>query len=237
MNKIKLQIKKCLYCNKDIAKLPAVSQNAYSKRKFCSSPCQHKWNALTKSKDVICDFCGKTIRKKKSHIMPHNFCSLNCMYKHKTLKNTKTVKCAYCGNEFRKRNSQNKKTKKAFCSRKCMGEWQAKFLIGENSYNWKDGICSISHRIRSLVRYSKWVQNVFKRDKYTCQKCGDNRGGNLEAHHINKLNNIIRDNNLKEIIDVIKCKELWDLNNGITLCKNCHKKEHNIYEHITRAIQ
>jgi len=26
-----------------------------------------------------------------------------------------------------------------------------------------------------------------------------------------------------------KCKELWDIKNGITLCKKCHKKQHQKY--------
>ncbi len=54
--------------------------------------------------------------------------------------------------------------------------------------------------------------SVFERDKFTCQKCGDNRGGNLEAHHI---------------LNHWKYKNLrYDVNNGITLCKDCHKEFH-----------
>lgn len=31
--------------------------------------------------------------------------------------------------------------------------------------------------------------------------------------------------NLKTIYDAFKCKELWDTNNGITLCETCHKSK------------
>ena len=54
--------------------------------------------------------------------------------------------------------------------------------------------------------------SVFERDNFTCQKCGDNRGGNLEAHHI--LNHW-KHKNLR-----------YDVDNGITLCKKCHIEFH-----------
>ena len=34
---------------------------------------------------------------------------------------------------------------------------------------------------------------------------------------------IIKENKLTNSGDALKCKELWDIDNGITLCKNCHK--------------
>ena len=30
-----------------------------------------------------------------------------------------------------------------------------------------------------------FIKEVYKRDNYTCQRCGDNKGGNLVAHHLN----------------------------------------------------
>jgi len=107
-----------------------------------------------------------------------------------------------------------------------MGDWQSKFLIGELAYNWKDGSTKLNLRIRSLKKNIEWILKVFKRDNFACQDCGDKKGGNLNAHHITSLSKIIKKNHLKEIIDAIKCKELWDINNGITLCKKCHKKRH-----------
>lgn len=35
---------------------------------------------------------------------------------------------------------------------------------------------------------------------------------------------IIRENNIMTLTDAVKCEELWNINNGITLCKECHKK-------------
>jgi hypothetical protein len=56
---------------------------------------------------------------------------------------------------------------------------------------------------------------VFERDNYTCQVCGDSKGGNLEAHHMESWNTDI-DNRFNE-------------DNLITLCKTCHKNFHSEY--------
>lgn len=71
-----------------------------------------------------------------------------------------------------------------------------------------------------------WRNEVYKRDDYTCQKCGDNTGGNLEAHHKNHLSDLIRELNIIDIIDAIENKDLWDIDNGITLCNDCHIETH-----------
>ena len=65
---------------------------------------------------------------------------------------------------------------------------------------------------RSSPEYERWRTRVFERDDYTCQKCGQ-RGGILNAHHIKSY---AKHKGLRTNID-----------NGITLCKACHKKEHS----------
>lgn len=69
-------------------------------------------------------------------------------------------------------------------------------------------------RYRSEFRESKWRHKVYKRDQYICQKCGANKGGNLNSHHIYSWKNY------KKLRYVVS--------NGITLCENCHKKFHKI---------
>ena len=66
--------------------------------------------------------------------------------------------------------------------------------------------------LRNTQKYKKWRLKVFKRDDYTCTHCGK-RGGNLNAHHIKSFANFP---DLR-----------FKLENGITLCKKCHKKEHS----------
>ena len=48
-------------------------------------------------------------------------------------------------------------------------------------------------------------------------------GGRLNADHIKQMALIVYENELKTIHDAFECEELWDLNNGRTLCEECHK--------------
>ena len=83
-----------------------------------------------------------------------------------------------------------------------------KTMVGKLNPRYIDG--------RSYLPYSiefseKLKESIRKRDNYTCQACGDSKGGNLNAHHIK---NFIDNESLR-----------LDVNNGITLCKNCHSPE------------
>jgi len=80
---------------------------------------------------------------------------------------------------------------------------------GNKSHLWKGGVTKEHEFIRRTVEYKIWRDNVFERDNYTCQQCGD-RGVKLNAHHIK---------------DFANHPELrFDINNGITLCEDDHKK-------------
>jgi len=94
---------------------------------------------------------------------------------------------------------------------------------GKNHYNWKGGMYSLNMLIRKCYEYRQWVQDIFKRDDYTCQECGK-RGGQLQAHHIKPFALIIKENKITTLAEALLCYELWDYDNGQTLCLDCHKK-------------
>lgn len=77
-------------------------------------------------------------------------------------------------------------------------------------------------KIRNSKQYIEWKMGVFERDNFRCFICGDNTGGNLNAHHIEQLSAIIHKNNIKTFEESLECKKIWDLSNGITLCEKCH---------------
>ena len=67
---------------------------------------------------------------------------------------------------------------------------------------------------------------MFNRDNFTCNKCGKKSEGDIEAHHIKTVSSIVKENYIQDLLSIINCKELWNIDNGITLCKSCHSSEH-----------
>lgn len=89
---------------------------------------------------------------------------------------------------------------------------------GKDNPRWKGGLDY--HRVeRATHEYQDWRKSVFNRDKYMCQCCGDKyhkeHSVKLTAHHIY---------NWKDNAD-----KRYDLDNGITLCEDCHLMFHMIY--------
>lgn len=104
---------------------------------------------------------------------------------------------------------------------------KTKEKISKGNKKTKQGVTPLRILIRMSPFYKKWRSGVFSRDKWTCQTC-QLRGCILEAHHIKPFVKILKEYNIKTVEDALKCEELWNLNNGVTLCKGCHndvKKE------------
>ena len=81
---------------------------------------------------------------------------------------------------------------------------------GELSPSWQGGKTQ-GQKKRMLQEYKDWRLNVYNRDGFRCQVC-ECVGKELNAHHIKKWS---------------KYPELrLNIDNGITLCKECHKLVH-----------
>ncbi len=76
----------------------------------------------------------------------------------------------------------------------------------KNTYNKK-------YAREKIEGYPKFKKKVLSRDGYVCICCGHDH--KLEVHHINGV---------KDNPDMVT-----DIDNGITLCKYCHLKYHEIY--------
>ena len=96
-------------------------------------------------------------------------------------------------------------------------------LKGEKHWNWKGGVSKDKKQYFDLD-YKLWREAVFERDNYTCQMCGakGSDGVYLTAHHIKSWRNF---------------PELrYEIENGITLCENCHSKTDNYKGRARRKI-
>lgn len=100
-------------------------------------------------------------------------------------------------------------------------------IAGANHYNWKGGITSVVMQIRHCLRYRQWRTAIFQRDDFTCVLCGS-RGGDRHADHWPvTFADIIRHNNIASLDAALECPELWNVDNGRTLCKPCHHRRHS----------
>lgn len=114
--------------------------------------------------------------------------------------------------------------------------WLGKF--GEFAPRWKGGKTFLGPRLKNLEEYKDWRDRVYERDNYTCQECGQ-KGGKLEAHHLKAFSVILSEflktySQFSPIEDKetlvrlsISWQPFWDINNGQTLCVDCHKKTTN----------
>ena len=83
---------------------------------------------------------------------------------------------------------------------------------GSAHYAFSHGKSQRHLSIRRASEYKEWRAAVFERDRFTCQDCGDDSGGNLRAHHI------------KRVTDFPELA--YDIANGVTLCHRCHELRH-----------
>lgn len=80
---------------------------------------------------------------------------------------------------------------------------------GPESNMWRGGVYNKNELQRRSSAYRIWRDAVYKRDNWTCVMCKQ-RGGELNADHIKPFSLYP---NLR-----------FEVSNGRTLCKNCHKK-------------
>ncbi len=104
---------------------------------------------------------------------------------------------------------------KKLIGRKWTDEMRKKFSEkkkGNNNNLWKGGITPENKRIRESINFRLWREAVFARDNWICQVCGK-RGCELHPHHIKSF--------------AYYPEFRFAIDNGITLCKDCHKKTDN----------
>jgi len=99
-----------------------------------------------------------------------------------------------------------------------------KRMTGENSFYWKGGITPLRKAIRHSNKYKEWRISIMKRDNYTCQKCGERGGWKEVDHYLISFATIIKECKIKTLEDAFNCNKLWDINNGRTLCRKCHRR-------------
>lgn len=173
------------------------------------------------------------------------------------IKNSSYHRKLKLGGKYAPNYKDGRKTKKYFCKNigcnnqisypnHLHGQGRCKWCAfkGIKNGNWKDGLSSIAILIRSMIKYKQWRNQIFKRDNYTCQNCKQH-GGDLNAHHIKSFAELLSEflkeyDQFSPIEDketllrlATKWQPFWNIDNGQTLCEDCHK---NIKEKIIGGI-
>lgn len=195
---------------------------------------------------LSCQKQYRRYRENRTGRRGEKFCSSICYWKNKKMPYIKKT-CLLCQKEFSMIRSDNYK-KRIFCSQQCSGKvnhskikpitelqrirlsenarlrgtgkWmkgrpgnkgsiKKGQFSGEKHPMWKGGITPINQVIRHSDKYKLWREAVFKRDGYRCFDCGE-RGGRLEADHLYPF--------------AFYPRLRFEINNGQTVCKNCHKE-------------
>ena len=190
----------CAYCKKTFSK------RGFCKNytpKFCNMECYSK----SLRKDRWCPVCGCHVKW-----MNKTFCSKSCTAQDQIGKKL--------SDSHRERLSQSKKGRKIphlhnekireKISNSLKGKPQV-WNRGTNHPRYKDGgkACHARQKEMALIEYKNWRRLVFERDDYTCKFCGK-RGVKIHADHILPWSSYP--------------EHRYDINNGRTLCVQCHIK-------------
>jgi len=84
---------------------------------------------------------------------------------------------------------------------------------GEKAGNWRGGVTEINTLVRCSRQSREWRKTVFERDNYTCQDCG--------AHNGNGTAIVLNVDHIKPFAYFPELR--FELSNGRTLCRECHK--------------
>lgn len=144
----------------------------------------------------------KSIKASKDRIKADNIKKYNkekyCEYK----------VCLECQQEFAVNKSYDLKVKK-FCSKSCHYKANRK-IRGKDHFNYKGNMRRGEQTTRHWADYVQFKKEVHIRDENKCCLCLSK--GKLDVHHIDGwMNN-------KE--------KRFDVDNGISFCKKCHKNVH-----------
>ena|SRR3990167_1484153 len=126
-------------------------------------------------------------------------------------------------NRGRKHSKESTRLKKVNSARYWLGK------TGKRHGHWKEvKITPLYLQVRSCFQYRQWRWDIYTRDNFACVLCGKHGkevSGKLEADHFPKtFAGIFSEYHIKTYDEAIACEELWNINNGRTLCVECHRK-------------
>lgn len=231
MKNTKVISKKCLECGDLFYKKQNESKKYWSNKKYCTINCSLKnttirkqrfdpslinyipWNKGTKG--LIKPNSG-SFKKGNPINIGRIRVDMQGEKNHKWVNSIKST-CSFCSKELFLKPWQIKN--RNFCNRTCWALGTRD--IGSPVYKREKAVSRLRGRIAQMPEYKIWHADVLKRDTYTCISCKSKK--DLEVDHIKRFLLIANEYKIKSLEDARNCAELWDVNNGRTLCRICHR--------------
>lgn len=231
-----IDTKKCLVCGDEFCKRYSESRKYWATKKYCSSKCSLVVTSV-KGGPFIGKHLPENIRKKISLSSKGQRRSLKTEFKKGRISDRKGKKfpelsgenhpnwkpkiekeCEVCKKKLLLPPWQAKQFR--FCGREC---W-AKGTRGKGSpvYKGENAKTPLRVRIMELPEYKEWHATILKRDNYLCVLCQAPRP--LEVDHIKRFLFILQEHDIRTPEQARNCSELWNISNGRTLCRSCHRK-------------
>lgn len=174
-----------------------------------------------------CKKCGKDFEKKidcsLSNWIFQKYCSKSCRSKDRVVSEIqkqhlrdilKGRRCNTGRTHIKKGQNLSPKTQFKKGHKPWNFEKKNPYFTGPNNPRWKGGIYPEHLKQRHSVEMKRWRMEVFKRDNYSCVECGRFRKkGDRVVLHADHIKPFSKYPNLR-----------FDLDNGRTLCKECHLK-------------
>jgi hypothetical protein len=146
------------------------------------------------------------------------------------------VKCGLA-NKGRKLTDEHKKKISENNARYWQGR-RREHMTGKDNWNFgkfgsehpryrKEKKTSLRKAIRNSEKYHRHKRSILVRDKFTCQMCGGKKDYLELDHYPVGFSELLDRHKITSIDEAMSCKELWDENNGRTLCQPCHEETDN----------
>ena len=225
-------MKKCIVCKKTIDNRAKYCRKHYSqliKTKYLgeNNPCWRGGISLSSCVD-----CGIKVRASTQHTKRCRKCYIKtlkgknnpnwrggnskceiCGKKLSTRQFKKCKKCSHIGKKFTQEYKEKASTRMR--EHRKIHKWRG--AIGEKNSNWKGGVTPINMKIRNSIEYKNWRESVFARDNWTCVLCKKrSKKGESVILHADHIQPFFSHPELR-----------FDIRNGRTLCKDCHRKTDN----------
>ncbi len=192
----------CQHCGKEFYIKP--SKLKENRGKYCSNKCKYARMGINQiGRKHTEETKIKLSKLKIGKPFPHEG-------KPKSEETKKKLRLAHLGKKMS--DVTKEKIRQASLGRRHTHESRIKISLsknGDKSNLWRGGLTEKNKLIRMSSQYRIWREKVFSRDNYTCVHCGV-KGTTLAPHHIKPFS--------------VYSELRFDISNGITLCKRCHKE-------------